>query len=72
MDSFKWVEDLCEVDEGFIKSYFENSKEGNFLEVDIQCPEKFHNILNDLPFLSERIKIEKAEQFVVNLHDKSE
>ena len=66
------MQDLCEVDEGFIKSYFENSKEGNFLEVDIQCPEKFHNILNDLPFLSERIKIEKVEQFVVNLHDKSE
>ena len=30
VDSFKWVEDLCEVDEGFIKSYNENSKEGNF------------------------------------------
>ena len=27
---------------------------------------------NDLPFLPERMKIEKVEKFVVNLHDQTE
>ena len=31
----KWVEDLSEFNEGFIKNYNENSDRGYFLEVDI-------------------------------------
>ena len=41
-------------------------------KVDIQYTVKLHSILNDLPFLPERIKIEKVEKLVVKLHDKSE
>ena len=54
------------------KNYNEESDEGYFLEVDIQYPEKLHELHNDLPFLPERIKIEKLEKFVTNLHDKTE
>ena len=46
------------------------SKEGYFLGVDIQCPEELHELHKDLPFLPERMKIEKVEQLVANLHDK--
>ena len=43
-----------------------------FLEVDVQYPEKLHEFQNDLPFLPERMKIEKAEKLIANLHDKFE
>ena len=36
--------------------------------MDVQYPEKLHEINNDLPFLPERIKIEKFEKLVTNLH----
>ena len=42
VNDFKWVEDISEFDEGFIKSYSEESDGGYFLEVDIQYPEKLH------------------------------
>ena len=35
-------------------------------------PKKFHEFHNDLPFLSERMKIEKVEKLVANLYDKTE
>ena len=34
--------------------------------------EKLHELHNDLPFLPERIKMEKFEKLVANLHDKTE
>ena len=42
-----------------MKSYNENSGEGYFLKVDVHYPEELHELHNDLPFLPERIKIEK-------------
>ena len=45
---------------------------GHFLEVDIQYPEELLELLNYLSFLSERIKIEKVEKLVADLHDKNE
>ena len=47
-------------------------KEGYFLEVNVHYLEKLHELYNDLPFLSEGMKIEKVEQLVANLHDKTE
>ena len=44
------------------------SNERYFLEVDVQYPENLNNLHNDLPFLSERMKIEKV---LKNLHDKN-
>ena len=34
--------------------------------------EKLHEHRNGLPFLPERMKMEKVEKLVANLHDKSE
>ena len=42
------------------------------LEVDVQYPEKLLELYNGLPFLSEKMKIEKAENLVANLHNKTE
>ena len=40
------------------------------IEVDLQYPEKLHEFHNNLPFLPERMKIQKVGKLVGNLHDK--
>ena len=72
VNKFKWIEDISQFNENFVKDNDEESDKGYFLEVDVQYPEKLHELHNDLPFLPERMKIEKVEKFVTNLHDKAE
>ena len=71
INSFEWIKDTSQFNEDFIKIYNEESDKGYFLEVDVQYLENLHNLHNDLPFLPERIKIEKVEKFEANLHDKT-
>ena len=40
--------------------------------VDVQYPLKLHELHNDLPFLPERMKTERVEKLVANLHNKTE
>ena len=54
------------------KNYTDESNEWYFLEVDVQYPEKLHELQNDFLFLPERMKIAKVEKLVANLHDKTE
>ena len=53
------------------KVIIKESDEVYFLEVDIQYPKILHSLHNDLPCLPERMKIEKVEKLVANLHDKT-
>ena len=55
--------------EDFIKNYNEENDEEYFSEVDIQYPEKLHELHNYLPFLPERMKLGKFEKLVTNLYD---
>ena len=66
------MDDSSPLNEEFIKSYNQESDEGYFLEVDVQCPEKSNELHNDLPFLPEKVKLGKIEKLVTNLHDKTE
>ena len=72
VNNFEWIKDTSQFNRDFVKNYNEESDEGYFLEVDVHCMEKLHELHNDLPFLPERIKIEKFEKLVANLHDKTE
>ena len=54
----------------FVKSYNKNSK-GYILEVDVGYPSKLNKLHSDMPFLSERMKIDKTKKLVCNLHDKN-
>ena len=72
VNKFERIEDTSQFNEDFMKNCNEESNAGYFLEVDIQYPEKLHEIHNDLPFLPERMKTEKVEMLVTNLHDKTE
>ena len=68
-NNFEWIEDTSQIIEDFIKSQNEESNEGYFLEVNVQYPEKLHDLYNDLQFLPKRMKIYKVEKFVTNLHE---
>ena len=50
VNKFEWIEDTSQFNEDFIKSYNEESNKRYFLEVDVQYPEKLHELHNDLPF----------------------
>ena len=67
LNNYEWIEDTSRFHEDFIKNYNEKSDKEYFLEFDVQYIGKLHELHNDLPFLPERIKIEK-----VDLHDKNE
>ena len=72
LNNFEWIKDTSQLNEDFIKNYTEESDEGYFLEINVQYLEKLHELNNDLPFLPERMKIEKVKKLVANLHDKTE
>ena len=55
-----------------MKNYNEESDEGYLQVVDVQYLEKLHELHNDLPSLPERMKLQKVEKLVANLHDKTE
>ena len=72
VNKFEWIKNTSQFNEDFIKNDHEESDERYFLEVDVQYPEKLHELHNNLPFLPERMKIEKVQKLVTNLHDKTE
>ena len=55
----------------FIKNYDEDSDKGYILEVDVKYPKNLHDLHSDLPFLPERMKINKSNKLVCNLYDKN-
>ena len=63
------MEDLSKIDEDFIKNYDENSDKGYIAEVDVKYRKNLHYFHSDLPFLQERMKIDKCKKLVCNLYD---
>ena len=70
VNGFKWVKNVSKIDEDFIKSYDEDIDKGYILEVDVEYPNILHDLHRDLPFLPERMKIDKCSKLVCNLYDK--
>ena len=66
-NGFKWVEELSQFQEDFIKNYYEDSNKEYFLEVDVTNPKTLFSLHRDLPFLPERKKIEKHNKHFVTL-----
>ena len=69
VNEFKWL-DSNKINEEFIKNYNENDKKGYILEVDVKYPKELHDLHSDLPFLPERMEINKCKKLVCNLYDK--
>ena len=64
MENLKFNED-------FIKNYDEDNDKGYILEVDIEYPKILQKSHSDLPFLSERMKINKCSKLVCSRYDKN-
>ena len=70
VDNFKWVDDLSIFTEDFIKNYDEESDIGYLFVVHVEYPRNLHMLHRDLPFLPERMKINKCDKLICNLNDK--
>ena len=68
-NEFKWIENN-EINEEFIKKYNENDIKAYILEVDVKYPKRLHELHSDLPFLSERMEVNKCKKLVCNLFNK--
>ena len=51
----------------FIRNYDKESGKGYIFEKDVKYPKRLHNFHSDLPFLPERMKINKCNKLVCNL-----
>ena len=73
VNGFKWFDSAKHViNEEFIKNYNEDNNKGYILEVDVKYPKRLHKLHSDLPFLPERMEINKCKKLVCNLYDKKE
>ena len=70
VSKFKWMKDTSKINEKFIKNYYENSKKGYILEVDVKYPKELHDLHSDLLFLPKKIKIDKCKKLVCDLRNK--
>ena len=74
VNGFKWIDNSETeehvINEEFIKNYNENDNKGYILEEDVKYPKRLHELHSDLPFLSERMKIDKCNKLVCNLFNK--
>ena len=68
LGNFQWVEETSQFSKDFLKSYNDDSDEGYFFEVHVHYSENLYDFHSDLPFLSERMKIEKVAKLVTSLH----
>ena len=70
--NFKWIEkdDISKCDEEFIKNYDVNSDKGCILEVDVEQLKDLHKLHSDLPFLPERMKINKCDKLTCTVQNK--
>ena len=69
LNGLKWI-DNNEINEDFIKNYDENNDKGYIFEVDVKYPKRLHELHSDLPFLPERMEINKCKKLVCNLYNK--
>ena len=70
--NFEWIkkDDISKFDEKFTKNYDENSDKGCIFELDVEYPKHICMLHGDLPFLPERMKINKCTKLVCNIHNK--
>ena len=70
VNGFKWINDVTRIDEQFIQNYNEDNDKGYIREVDVKYPKKLHDLHSDLPFLPERMEIDKCKKLVWSLRNK--
>ena len=66
---FEWVGDVSKFTSEKIGRLAKHGSKGYLLEVDVKYPEGLHDLHNDLPFMCEKMVINKVEKVVPNLYD---
>ena len=66
---FNWVKNASKIDEEFTKNCNNDCDTGFILKLDIEYPKELHDLNSDLPFLPERMKINKCKKLVCTLYD---
>ena len=62
VDGFKWEKKKSRLTQKFTRNYDDDSDKGYILEVDVSYPKRLQKIHRDLPFLPERMMIEKSPE----------
>ena len=74
VNGFKWIDNNETagpvINEDFIRNYDENNDKGYIFEVDVKYPKRLYELHSDLPFLSERMEVNKCKKLVCNLFNK--
>ena len=78
VNELKWIDNnetaeppaVPVINEDFIKNYDENNDKGYIFEVDVKYQKRLHDLHSDLPFLPERMEINKCKKLVCNLYNK--
>ena len=68
VNNFEWINDNSQFNGDFIKTI----KKKAMKDINVQYPEKLHDLHNYLLFLPEKMMLEKVEKCVANLDDKTE
>ena len=67
---FRWMDDVDQLDSKKIDEMAREIGKGYLLEVDVDYPVELHGKHNDLPFMPEKMKINKVEKLIPNLFNK--
>ena len=70
--NFEWIkkDDKSKFDKTFIKNYDENGDKGYIFGTDVEYPKNISMLHRDLPFLSERMKINKCIKLACSRENK--
>ena len=68
----KWMDDISMINKYFVNSCNKNSGKGYILKVDVDYPCELQNLHSDLPFLPERMVVNKTKKLICNLQDKKD
>ena len=71
--NFKWLDEneISKFNDELIKKYDEDIDIGYIFEVDIEYPKHIRMLHKDLPFLPEKMKLNKSTKFACNVQDKT-
>ena len=72
VNNVEWVEDISRFNEISPKTIMKKVKKDTFLKLMFNIVKNYMNFIMIYHFLQERIKNEKIEKLVANLHDKTE
>ena len=71
LEGFKWETDLSIFTNHFVKNYDEKSDIGYLFYADIAYPKDLYELHKDLPFLPDRMKVNKVNKIVASVYDKN-